>query len=172
MLFSGLRKQLPYPCNLCVFWSLQRIWARDIQHIIIGSLSKDVFEGRTSTGSEPFSLFICLDANKFVLLSFFSLIKRIYPRVSNKPLPNDAKGPLPVDVRRSTTLLLKLPNVEQRYCISIRKTHKSGWLIWTHLFIQTFKISGTANSFAFFNFTSLRCLLIDILWSSKARFWF
>ena len=78
----------------------------------IGSLSKDVFEGRTSTGSEPFSLFICLDANKFVLLSFFSLIKRIYPRVSNKPLPNDAKGPLPVDVRRSTTLLLKLPNVE------------------------------------------------------------
>ena len=76
----------------------------------IGSLSKDVFEGRTSTGSEPFSLFICLDANKFVLLSFFSLMRRIYPRVSNKPLPNDAKGPLPVDVRRSTTLLLKLPN--------------------------------------------------------------
>ena len=77
--------------------------------MIIGSLSKDVFEGRTSTGSEPFSLFICLDANKFVLLSFFSLIKRIYPRVSNKPLLNDAKGPLPVDFRRSTTLLLKLP---------------------------------------------------------------
>ena len=76
----------------------------------IGSLSKDVFKGRTSTESEPFSLFICLDANKFVLLSFFSLMKRIYPRVSNKPLPNDAKGPLPVDVRRSTTLLLKLPN--------------------------------------------------------------
>ena len=75
----------------------------------IGSLSKDVFEGHTSTESEPFSLFICLDANKFVLLSFFSLMKRIYPRVSNKPLPNDAKGPLPVDVRRSTTLLLKLP---------------------------------------------------------------
>ena len=38
-------------------------------------------------------------------------MKRIYQRVSNKPLPNDAKGPLPVDVRRSTTLLLKLsPN--------------------------------------------------------------
>ena len=45
----------------------------------VGSLSKDVFEGRTSTGSEPFSLFICLDANKFVLLSFFSLMRRIYP---------------------------------------------------------------------------------------------
>ena len=40
MLFSGPRKQLPYPCNLCVFWSLQRIWARDIQHIIM--LNKDI----------------------------------------------------------------------------------------------------------------------------------
>ena len=70
---------------------------------------KDVFERRTSTGSEAFSLFICLDANKLVLLSFFSLLKTIYPRVSTKPLSNDAKSPLPVDVCRSKTLLLKLP---------------------------------------------------------------
>ena len=76
----------------------------------IGTLRKDVFERRTSTGSEAFSLFICLDANKLVLLSFFSLLKTIYPRVSTKPLPNDAKSPLPVDDRRSKTLLLKLPN--------------------------------------------------------------
>ena len=81
-----------------------------IIRLSIGSLSKDVFERRTSTGSESFSLFICLDANKFVLLSFFSLIKTIYLRVSTKPLPNDAKNSLPVDVRRSKTLLLKLPN--------------------------------------------------------------
>ena len=73
------------------------------------NLSKDVFEPRTSTGSEAFSLLICLDANKFVLLSFFSLIKTIYPRVSTDPLPNDAKSPFPVDVRRSKTLLLKFP---------------------------------------------------------------
>ena len=33
----------------------------------IGTLSKDVFERRTSTGSEAFSLSICLDANKLVL---------------------------------------------------------------------------------------------------------
>ena len=46
----------------------------------IGSLSKDVFERRSSTGSEAFSFFICLDANKFVLL------------------PNDAKSTLRVDV--------------------------------------------------------------------------
>ena len=75
----------------------------------LGTLSKDVFERRTSTGSEAFSLFICLDANKLVLLSFFSLLKTIYPRVSTKPLPNDAKSPLPVDVRCPKTLLLKLP---------------------------------------------------------------
>ena len=76
----------------------------------MGNLSKDVFERRTSTGSEVFSLLICLDANKFVLLSFSSLIKTIYPRFSTEPLPNDAKSPLPVDVRRSKTLLLKLLN--------------------------------------------------------------
>ena len=82
---------------------------------LIGTLSKDVFERRTSTGSEAFSLFICLDANKLVLLSFFSLLKTIYPRVSTKPLPNDAKSPLPVDVRSSKTLLLKLPNDNRKY---------------------------------------------------------
>ena len=60
------------------------------------------------------SLFICLDANKFVLLNFFSLIKTIDLRVSTKPLPNDAKSPLPVDVRRSKTLLLKLPIYARR----------------------------------------------------------
>ena len=61
-----------------------------------------------STGSEAFSLCIGLGANKFVLLSFVSLIKTIYPRVSTKPLPSDAKSPLPVDVRRSKTLLLNV----------------------------------------------------------------
>ena len=100
-------------------------WPIEPSVIFIGRLSKHVFEGRTSTGSEPFSLFICLDANKFVLLSFFSLIKRIYPRVSNKPLPNDAKGPLPVDVRRSTTLLLKLPITKLRETARSRVTHDS-----------------------------------------------
>ena len=52
--------------------------------VTLGTLSKDVFEPRTSTGSEAFSLFICLDTNKLVLLSFFSLLKTIYPRVSTK----------------------------------------------------------------------------------------
>ena len=42
-----------------------------------GSLSKGVFERRTSTGSEAFSLLICLDDRKFVLYSFFTLIETI-----------------------------------------------------------------------------------------------
>ena len=74
------------------------------------SLSKDVFWAthvNRKWGLLP--IYICLDSNKFVLLSFFSLIKRIYPRVWTKPLPSDAKSPLPVDVRRPKTLLLKLP---------------------------------------------------------------
>ena len=48
---------------------------------------------------------ICLEANKFVLLNFFPLLKTIYPRVSTKPLPNPAKSPLPADVRRSKMIL-------------------------------------------------------------------
>ena len=75
----------------------------------LGNLSKDVFERRSSTGSEAFLLFICLDAIKFLSLTFFSLLKTIYPRVLTKLPPNDAKSLLPVDVRRSKTLLLKFP---------------------------------------------------------------
>ena len=45
--------------------------------LLLGSLSKDVFDQRTSTGSEDFSLVICLDAMQFVLLSFFTLIETI-----------------------------------------------------------------------------------------------
>ena len=99
----------------------------------VGSLRKDVFEWRTLTGSEAFSLFICLDANKFVLLSFFSLIKTIYPRVSTKPLPCDGKSPLPVDVRRSKKLLIKLPSEVFQLIIEIIFNH---WLHWRALKVE------------------------------------
>ena len=118
----------------------------------IGSLSKDVFEGRTSTGSEPFSLFICLDANKFVLLSFFSLIKTIYQRVSTKPLPHDAKSPLPVDVCRSKTPSLKLPiirELKQQRCWATDVNRKwtfciiGPWLVWNSLVNRLYKRKET-----------------------------
>ena len=71
------------------------------------SLSSDVFERRTSTRSGAFSLLICLDATKFV--SVFTLKETICPRIYRKSRPKSAKSPLPVDVRRSKTSLLKLP---------------------------------------------------------------
>ena len=53
----------------------------DVRRTKTGNLSKDVLERRTSTGSEALPLFICLDSNKFVLLSVFSLIMTICARV-------------------------------------------------------------------------------------------
>ena len=47
---------------------------------LIRSLSSDVFERRTSTGSGHFSLLICLDATTFVLLSVFTLKETICPK--------------------------------------------------------------------------------------------
>ena len=149
---------------------------REVRVLTIGNLSKDVFERRTSTGSEAFSLLICLDANKFVLLSFFSLIKMIYQRVSTEPLPNDAKSPLQVEVRRSKTLLLKLPIL---YVLarkrSLRRLILCGWtrflwhrvardkefqwrncfcarkrLTWSKRTIRTSKFFATRNALSFY----------------------
>ena len=78
----------------------------------IGSLSSDVFERRTSTGREVFSLLTCLDDIKFVFLSFFTFIEAIWLKICGKPLSKNETRPLPVDVRRSKTLLLRLPVVE------------------------------------------------------------
>ena len=69
---------------------------------MIGSLSKGVFERRTSTESEVFFILKHLDAPKFV---FLSVLKRWA-----KPLSKNEKRPLPVDVRRSKTSLLKFTN--------------------------------------------------------------
>ena len=79
----------------------------------IGSLSSDVFERRTSTGSEVFSLLTCLDDIKFVFLSFFTVIEAIWLKICAKPPSKFEKRPLPVDVRRS-----ELPNrdLKQRRC--------------------------------------------------------
>ena len=76
----------------------------------IGSLSRDVFARRTSTGSEPFSLLVSLDATVFILPSVLILIETICPKTCSKSRLKSAKCPLPVDVRRSKTSLLKLPN--------------------------------------------------------------
>ena len=76
---------------------------------ILGNLSKGVFEGRTSTGSENFFLLICLDTMKFVLLSSFTPVETIKLKILAKPLLGNVKSPLLVGVRRSKTPLLKFP---------------------------------------------------------------
>ena len=80
--------------------------------IILGSLSSDVFERRTSTGSEPFSLLISLYATLLILPSVLILIETICPKICSKSRLKCAKRPFPVDMRRSKTSLLKLPIVK------------------------------------------------------------
>ena len=74
-----------------------------------GSLSSDVFERRTSTGSEPFSLLASLYATVFVLPSVLILKGTICPKLCSKSRLKCAKTPFPVDLSRSKTSLLKLP---------------------------------------------------------------
>ena len=74
---------------------------------ILGSLSKGVFERRTSTGSEVFFILKHLDAPKFVFLSVLTIIETSCPKRWAKPLSKNEKRPLPFDVRRSKTSLLK-----------------------------------------------------------------
>ena len=76
-------------------------------HQSIGSLSKGVFERRTSTGSEVFFILKHLDAPKFVFLSVLTIIETSCPKRWAKPLSKNEKRPLLVDVRRSKTSLLK-----------------------------------------------------------------
>ena len=65
----------------------------------------------TSTGSEVFSLLLCLDAAKYVFLIILTLIETNCEKILQKSLPNNSKRPLPVDLRRSEMSLLELPNI-------------------------------------------------------------
>ena len=78
---------------------------------LIGSLSMHVFETRTATGSELFSLLTCLYTTTFKLLSIFSPLEMISIKIWETPLFWHAKCSLPVAVRVSKTRVLKLPNM-------------------------------------------------------------
>ena len=90
---------------------------RGIYALIIGNLSKDVFERRTSTGSEAFFLFICLDAIKICIANFLFSFNDDLPESFNQTTAQWCKSPLPVDVRRSETLLLKVPNMRKIFYV-------------------------------------------------------
>ena len=91
--------------------TVPRTIIRELKIETLGSLSSDVFERRTSSGSEPFPLLISLDATVFILPSVLILRETICPKICSKSRLKSAKRPFPVDVRRSKTSLLKLPNV-------------------------------------------------------------
>ena len=90
----------------------------------LGSLSSDVFERRTSTGSGLFAL-LRRDFEQI----FGQIVSIRIKTLGNKNtvgsrLNKREKGSLPVDVRRSKTSLLKLPNYLVLFtCIS---THNLG----------------------------------------------
>ena len=74
-------------------------------------LSRHVFETRTATGSELFSLLTCFHTTTFTLLSIFSPLEMINTKIWETPLSWHAKFSLPVAVRVSKTRVLKLPNI-------------------------------------------------------------
>ena len=84
----------------------------------IGSLSSRVFETRTVTGSDLFSLLTCFHATTFILLNIFSPLEIISTKIWETPLSWHAKFSLPVAVRVSKTRVLKLPII---YLESLRE---------------------------------------------------
>ena len=60
-------------------------------------------------------------------------MKRICLRDSTKPLPNDAKGLLPVDVCRSKTRLLKFPNAKTIPLMVNNKKMLNFWVLGCYL---------------------------------------
>ena len=63
-------------------------------------------------GSGVFFILKHLNATKFVFLSVFTIIEAICPKIWAKRRPKMKKRPLPVDVRRSKTSLLKLTKLQ------------------------------------------------------------
>ena len=80
----------------------------------IGSLSSDVFERRTSTGNGRFAL-LSRDFEQ-IFGQIVSLRIKTLGNINTvaSRLINRGKGSLPLDVRRSKTSLLKLPNQRSR----------------------------------------------------------
>ena len=69
-----------------------------------------VFETRTATGSELFSLLTCFHTTTLTLLSIFSPLEMIGIKNWETQLSWHAKCSLPVAVRVSKMCMLKLPN--------------------------------------------------------------
>ena len=83
----------------------------------------------TPTGSESIPLLLCLDATKFVLLTVFTLTETICPKMWWQLRSKNITSPLPVDVRRSKTPLLKLLNYSKKPPGRRAGGRGGGWLL-------------------------------------------
>ena len=77
--------------------------------MLLGSLSMRVFETRTATRSELFSLLTCLHTTTCTLPSIFSPLEMICVKMWETPLSWHSKGLFRVVVPVSKTRVLKLP---------------------------------------------------------------
>ena len=110
-----------------------------VRQLLIGSLSMHVFETRTATGSERFSLLTCLHTTAFALPSIFSPLEMLGIKIWKTPLSWHAKCPLPVVVRVSKTCMLKLPNNYTRSgCRGLKS--RSGNLIFPAFVLFTYNV--------------------------------
>ena len=114
-----------------------------VQPAILGSLSSDVFERRTSTGNRRFAL-LSRDFEQIfgqivsVRIKILGNINTVASRLIKR-----GKGSLPVDVRRSKTSLLKLPTVAtvtySKCCICC-KSALNTTVLKEHLFSPSSKL--------------------------------
>ena len=78
---------------------------------VLGSLSTRVFETRTATGSELFSLLTCPHTTTFTLLSILSPLEMNSIKIWETIRSKNANCSLPDAVRVSKTRVLKLPTL-------------------------------------------------------------
>ena len=91
-------------CNLSLAIICQMTYAHKLPKLCSATLSKGVFERSTPTGSEVVFILKHLDATKFVFPSVFTIIETICQHNCVKPA-SKIKRPLPVDVRRLSSLI-------------------------------------------------------------------
>ena len=108
----------------------------EFKYETLGSLRTRVFETRTATGSELFSLLALSSHNRISLPSFFSPLDMISTKIWETPLPWLAKCSFPVAVRVSKVRVLKLPNLGRRRKPEVNNSHTRVSQIFLHLIVS------------------------------------
>ena len=142
-----------------VFICVDRIWDTDplLPRPTIGSLSNNVFERRTSTGSGLFSFFDGGFAQIFSQIASIKVKKlRNTNFISSRHVKRENTS-LPVDVRRSKTSLLKFPNVSSDLKIwGRRRRRKRRWKSESGAFFQSSSRLLQVTNFFKFGWTLLK----------------